>query len=537
MSTRARHARVTVREPRAPHAITLLAVLAVLVALGLTRFPPVPASFLRLPIEPLIGVALLLVLPARARPVVAGFFGALLGLLAVLGVLDGGFRLSLNRPFDPVVDAPLLGDALNFVAGSYGVPAAVAAMFGAAVLAVAVPVLVTLSALHLSRIVARYRGPALRGVAVLTPVWVVFSLLGSQITPGIPLAAASAARLAHATALGIPASLADRQTFADGLTVDAFADSPDLLGALRGKDVVVAFVESYGRDAVTNPEYAPQVGAVLDDGTRRLADAGFAASSGFLTSPISGGSSWLAHATFGSGLHVDDQARYELLTDSDRLTLTSAFGDAGWDTVAVMPGTDGPWPEGEFYGYDRVLDHAALGYRGPDHGWATVPDQYTLSAFERLARGGDTPVMAELALVTSHAPWPLTPPILDWDEIGDGRVYGSLERSGEGGRADYRRTIEYTMESLVSWVETYGDDDLVVLVLGDHQPLPAITGDGATRDVPISVIARDPSVMERTAPWGWTGGLRPAPDAPVWPMESFRDRFLTAFATLPDLLQ
>lgn len=510
-------------------AVTLLAGLIVLVALALPRFPLVLASFLRFPVEPLIGIALLLVLPVRARRAGAGALGALLGLLAVLGVLNAGFRLSLNRPFDPVVDAPLLGDGLNFVAGSYGAVAAVAAIVGAVLLVVGVPVLVTASVLRLSRVVERHRGPALRGVAVLTPVWVVFSLLGSQITPGIPLTASSAARLARDTAVGIPTSLIDRQVFAGELAVDAFAGSPDLLGGLRGKDVVVAFVESYGRDAVTNPEYAPQVGALLDDGTRRLDTAGFAARSGFLTSPISGGSSWLAHATFGSGLHVDDQQRHNLLADSDRLTLTSAFDDAGWDTVAVMPGTTGPWPEGEFYGYDRVLDHEALGYRGPDHGWATVPDQYTLSAFERLARGGDTPLMAEIALVTSHAPWPLTPPMLDWDSIGDGRAYRSLAPTGEGGRADYRRTIEYSLDSLVSWVETYGDDDLVVVVLGDHQPLPAITGEGATRDVPISVITRDRAVLGRTDPWGWSDGLRPAADAPVWPMESFRDRFLTTF--------
>jgi hypothetical protein len=31
------------------------------------------------------------------------------------------------------------------------------------------------------------------------------------------------------------------------------------------------------------------------------------------------------------------------------------------------------------------------------------------------------------------------------------------------------------------------------------------------------------------AGWGWEDGLRPGPDAPVWPMEDFRDRFLTTF--------
>jgi hypothetical protein len=41
-------------------------------------------------------------------------------------------------------------------------------------------------------------------------------------------------------------------------------------------------------------------------------------------------------------------------------------------------------------------------------------------------------------------------------------------------------------------------------------------------------------VLDRAAAWGWTAGLRPAPDAPVWPMNESRDRFLATFgARLP----
>ena len=37
-------------------------------------------------------------------------------------------------------------------------------------------------------------------------------------------------------------------------------------------------------------------------------------------------------------------------------------------------------------------------------------------------------------------------------------------------RADYRRSIEYTLGTLISYVQTYGDDNLVLVFLGDHQP-------------------------------------------------------------------
>ena len=100
---------------------------------------------------------------------------------------------------------------------------------------------------------------------------------------------------------------------------------------------------------------------------------------------------------------------------------------------------------------------------------------------------------------------------------------------GDRTRAAYGRSIEYTLSTIFSFVRRYGDDDLVLVVLGDHQPATTVTGQGAGHDVPISVIAHDPKVIDRIARWGWEDGLRPSPQAPVWPMDAFRDRFLTAY--------
>ena len=82
-------------------------------------------------------------------------------------------------------------------------------------------------------------------------------------------------------------------------------------------------------------------------------------------------------------------------------------------------------------------------------------------------------------------------------------------------------------------MQRYGDEDLVLVVLGDHQPATVITGEDASHDVPISVIARDPKVIDQIAGWSWQDGMSPSPRAPVWPMAAFRDRFLTAFGSSP----
>jgi hypothetical protein len=252
--------------------------------------------------------------------------------------------------------------------------------------------------------------------------------------------------------------------------------------------------------------------------------------------------SWLAHSTLLSGLWIDNQQRYDSLVASNRLTLSSAFHRAGWRTSAVMPATTGAWPEASFYGYERVYDRWTMGYRGPRFNWGTPPDQYTLSAFQHSERAmpGHAPVMAEIPLVTSHTPWaPLTFGLIDWKDVGDGSVFGPMAAAGDRPdvvwrspgriRTAYRSSIEYSLNSLITYVETYGDDRLVLVFLGDHQPAPLVTGQDPNRDVPITIVAYDRSVLDQISGWGWQDGLRPTPKATVWPMNAFRDRFLTAF--------
>jgi len=84
----------------------------------------------------------------------------------------------------------------------------------------------------------------------------------------------------------------------------------------------------------------------------------------------------------------------------------------------------------------------------------------------------------------------------------------------------------------VSYVQEYGDEDLVIMVLGDHPAAPFITGDTEDRQVPIHLIAHDPAVIEAIADWQWQPGLLPDGDAPVWRMDRLRDRFIEAFSDI-----
>jgi len=211
-----------------------------------------------------------------------------------------------------------------------------------------------------------------------------------------------------------------------------------------------------------------------------------------------------------------------------------------------VPADNLDWPQGtSFYHYDKLYNGLNVGYVGPKFSYANMPDQYTLSTFRRLelAKPNRAPVMAEIDLVSSHTPWAPLPHMIDWNQLGDGSVFDGMPEQGQSPgvvwrdpsqvRTAYGQSIEYSLNALISFVETYHDNNLVLVVLGDHQPATIVTGQGASHDVPITIISHDPAVMDRISPWGWQDGMRPSPDAPVWPMDAFRDRFLNAYGPHP----
>jgi hypothetical protein len=163
-----------------------------------------------------------------------------------------------------------------------------------------------------------------------------------------------------------------------------------------------------------------------------------------------------------------------------------------------------------------------------------MPDEYTFLAFQRLVLGKPhaRPIFAEIDTTSSHTPWTRIPPFIPWGEVGDGSIFDrlSVDRNGlTDTQQGYAASIEYSLRTLFSFVARSGDKNLVLIVLGDHQPSRVVPGQPG-HDVPISIIAHDPSVLDRVADWGWVAGLQPGAAAPVWPMSDFRNRFLGSFA-------
>ena len=462
----------------------------------------------------------------------------LLAAVLVAKLADAATYSAFGRPFDLVLDLHLLRSAWDLLAGTYGAPGALLALAAILIGLAVIGAVLAWAIRNLARGTRHLGGGGKLALVALLAV-----SLG-----GIALGWSGATANASANLAGQFAraheSLGDLQRFRSEAAVDPLHEIPSasLLSALRGRDVLVVFFESDGASVLTDPVYRTRTEQALARFDEVIARKGMSARSAFLRSTTMGGQSWFAHSSLLAGLRIDNQRRYETLVRGEHGSLVSDFHRAGWTTLAVMPAITRDWPEGAFYGFDRIYAANDLGYRGKPFDWITMPDQFTLAAFERLKDSSPdrAPVMAQITLLSSHFPWAPLPRQVDWAAVGDGTVFDAqvaagdkpdvVWRDSERVRRNYLASIEYVLGTLSSYVEHFGGDRLVMIILGDHPPIPWVAGDSAGRSVPIYMIAGDPSVIARLDGWRWTNGMKPSEDAPKWPMESFRGRLVTTFS-------
>ena len=509
-------------------------------------FQLTPAAFARIPVELLALVAVALLLPAWPRRIVAAVAGILFGLLTLVKILNAAFYLEIGRAFNPVfgwLDIPPAIGVVRDTVGSARTNIALAAVGLGLILIIGA---ITAATIHITTVAVRHRRDAVRGLAAVTAVWALFAGLSVQLVPGSPVASTSAAGLTVAQVRSTQAALRDQRRFEQALhrsDPEASVPASDLLTGLRGKDVIIDFVESYGQAAVQGTSFSRGVNAVLRRSTASLARAGWSTRSAWITSPGFGGISQLSHSTLQSGLWVNTELRYADLVASHRFTLTNAFGKAGWRTVSDSPEDDPVWPPGtRFYHFDKLYNRFNVGYHGPAFSYASMPDQYTYAALQRNEfTPGHKPVMAEIDTVSSHTPWAPLPAMVPWNKVGNGSIFDPMParsqspitvwRNASTVRQSFGRSLQYSLQALTSWVTELHDPNLVLILLGDEQPGGPITRPGASHEVPISIVAHDPSVFKQIASWHWQDGLLPGPSAPSELMNAFRNQFLDAFST------
>jgi hypothetical protein len=329
-----------------------------------------------------------------------------------------------------------------------------------------------------------------------------------------------------------------------GASPDFSGNLDGLAGAQGAADVLLLFAESYGASTFDVTEQAAALAAPRAQLAQVIADRGQGVVSARVRSPTIGGASWLAHAALLAGVDTGNPAHHALLLASQRPTLVSHFARHGYRTVGWMPGVKRPWPEGAFYGFNRLADDAGIGYRGPDFGFWRIPDQAAMALLHTQELQHDAlsverqPRFIVFPSISTHAPFhPLAPFVGDWPRLTGPEAYSS-EQSASSLRVklaieqplpNYMDGMRYQFQWLGDYLRLLAPQRLVLIVIGDHQPHALVTGPGASWDVPVHVISNNPALLQRLVVIGFVSGLQP-PAQTLGPMHELTGVLLWAFA-------
>jgi hypothetical protein len=314
------------------------------------------------------------------------------------------------------------------------------------------------------------------------------------------------------------------------------------LARLAGDDVLLMFLESYGAVTYDEPAIARVVAPARDELAHAAAETGRQMVSAYVSSPTFGGGSWLAHASFMSGVEVRDPGDYMLLLTQDRETWPKRFRAAGYRAIAVMPGMKSAWPEGSFYGFDAIHDELALQYRGPDFGWWRIPDQFSLARVAELTARDDShgPLLTVFATVNTHIPFlPVPPYQADWQRVAGAEPYPPEEvdvslaelPDWDALGGPYADSFVYTFTYLAGYLRERPAADETLVLIGDHQPAASVSGVGARWDVPVHVVTYRDDIAAALIDAGFVKGVALAPlQRPIMTLPELSVLLLDTFA-------
>lgn len=536
---------------RAWHVIALLAALWVLNAM-LTFHNVWPTVLIRPSREfsiELAGILLLLALWQHTRGALPRRFLVALAVLFVLGAI--GRYAEVTAPALYGREVNLYWD-LPHVSSLAGMLTRVASPW--LLTGIVTVVLGGLALLYFSalwswlRVASALQSPQVRVIVSIAAVAVVVGFTMENLAeqrPRIPWFSMPIGKTYGTQLVKVSSALLERDTVRQLPPSPALAST---LSSIEGSDVLVVFVESYGRVAYDNRGFFETLAPARAELAAAVRDTGRAVSSAYVVSPTFGGGSWLAHLSFLSGIETRDAGRAQLLMTQKRRTFGHALAEHGYRRVALMPGLKMSWPEGVFYAFDRIYDDASLGYQGPAFGWWRIPDQFSLARLEALEvvpRENDDdarrPLFVFFPTVSTHAPFRPTPPYQpDWSRMLSTRPYDArplqqaLSEQPEWNdlSGSYKDALSYSLQTLAGYLRTQPRDDLIVIIIGDHQPPAMVSGVNAPWDVPVHVISSKPAVLEALEHCGFVPGLLPSPRA-IGHMHRLGPTLLRAFEASP----
>ena len=286
-------------------------------------------------------------------------------------------------------------------------------------------------------------------------------------------------------------------------------------------DVFVVFFESYAGSVYADTDLSRRVEPARQRLTDLVERSGWRVASALVTAPTFGGASWLAHASLLSGTTIDNQRDYNAFLEAPPATLVDRFREAGYRTVALMPGLIDPWPEGAGLRFDAIYPRRDIAYTGRGFGFWQVPDQASLAwlSASEMTRPDRPPLFVMFPTVMSHIPFGPVPPYLeDWEAFQDGDpfVASTVRNRVADQRFDYRTpyvaAVSYNLDVIGGFLDAVARPNSLVIALGDHPPPAIVGGPNGSWTVPVHVFSNNADRLEPFRASGFVDSMWPRPE-------------------------
>lgn len=311
----------------------------------------------------------------------------------------------------------------------------------------------------------------------------------------------------------------------------------------RKPDVSLLIIEAYG-EVLATWDMTTAYRALMQRVEARLGKRGLLAATFTSAAPVHGGMSWLSLATLQTGVLIDRPDTFAQASSTALPTLTGFFKQQGYFTVALQPGTSnkpGVGPR-DWLGHDRFIGAEELAYQGRAWGFGRIPDQYAWRHLTRERPTFPSPRLLSTFCVSTHFPWgTLVPPYFAPENIdaadGPDLLHDEswpeppgLDAIGEY-RRSYFKAIDYEFRLFTEFVETDPSTELLVIIVGDHQPRLESNPPGeVTLNTPLHILTSDAGLHARLVEAGAVDGMMPDPARPALNHEGLYSLVVWAFA-------
>jgi hypothetical protein len=293
--------------------------------------------------------------------------------------------------------------------------------------------------------------------------------------------------------------------------------------SLKSKpDIYLFFVESYGKLLYESPELRGPYLKCMDSCESVLLRNGMSVSTGFSTSPVSGGQSWVSYSTVMFGYNIRNQGTFNSLLKNPGMAhydnLFRVLNHNGYKTYRLnaMPQAstlEVPWETySRFYSIDKWINFPDLDYTGRLYGFGpSPPDQYSLNFAGRYINSNSAGPHALFFITqTTHNPF-YSPDSLasDWQSLNgqpDSETFHASVFLKKPRISDYAKAVHYDISALVQFITQVPDSNAVFILIGDHQP-PVITGAHDGFETPIHIISRNKDFTRTFMQFGLREGM------------------------------